>query len=348
MNRTFFSLTLSAVLIFAQIGGFVFLNNQTIAAQSGKNAAFRGYRTGYSDGYMSGYRDMTGKTARSYQKHADYKSANRAFSKDYGKVEDYRGGYQQGYANGYNAGYDKREFDSAVPANLGSGGAAQDVSEGGNSDGDGGAKPRINPTPRRNPPARSDDNQSYASGEPLVIIPANTELIVEILSDISTDGSRRNDSFKAKIVAPYEIEGAIIEGRVAELRRPGRIKRRAELQLSFDRIVLSEARWANMTAMIVEALPDEANPKNNVKSVDAEGTVMGKSSLKSDVIIVGTTTGTGATVGAIAGGPVGFAVGAAVGGAFGLGGILVARGKDIKLSNGQRLRIRTNYETQIR
>ena len=344
MNRTFFSFILSIALIFAQIGGFVVLNNQTIAAQDGKNAMFRGYRTGYSDGYMSGYRDMTGKTARSHQKHADYKSANRGFIKDYGKLEDYRGGYQQGYASGYSAGYDKREFDSAVPPSLGRG-ATPDVAENENSSGDGGAKPRIKPTPRRNnpPPVEAD------SGEPLVIIPANTELIIEILSDLSTDGSRRNDAFKAKIVAPYEIEGAIIEGRVSELRRPGRIKRRAEMQLSFDRILLSEARWANMTAMIVEALPPEdATQKNTVKNVDSEGTVMGKSSLKNDVVIVGATTGTGATIGAIAGGPVGLAVGAAVGGAFGLGGVLVARGKDIKLANGQRLRIRTNYETQIR
>lgn len=104
-----------------------------------------------------------------------------------------------------------------------------------------------------------------------------------------------------------------------------------------------------MNAMIVEAFPaGEKTPKNNVKTVNAEGTVRGKSSLKSDAIIVGSAAGTGGTIGAIAGGPVGFAVGAAVGGAFGLGGVLVARGKDIRLNEGQRLRIRTAFESQIR
>jgi type IV secretion system protein VirB10 len=315
-------------------------------AQDAKNSLFRGYRTGYSDGYMSGYRDSVEKARRGFEKHSDFIKADRAYSKDFGSLEDYRDGYQQGFSSGYNTGYEGQVFDSSIPSTLERRGVISD------SNSETKVEPQIMPASAKLTPAnnKQENRTSQAAPiEPLVIIPANTELIVEILSNLSTNESRRGDSFQARVVAPVEIEGAIIEGRIENLQRPGRIKRRAELQLSFDRILLSEIRWSNMNAMVVESLPP-GDPKqtNNVKNVDPEGTVQGKSSIKSDAITVGAAAGTGATVGAIAGGPVGLAVGAAVGGAFGLGGVLVARGKDIKLDNGQRLRIRTIHETQIR
>jgi hypothetical protein len=85
-----------------------------------------------------------------------------------------------------------------------------------------------------------------------------------------------------------------------------------------------------------------------VKTVDGEGTAVGKGSLKSDAIKVGTATGTGAGIGVIAGGPVGAAVGAGVGAAFGVGAVVIEKGKHIKLNQAQQLRIKTSYETQIR
>jgi hypothetical protein len=42
------------------------------------------------------------------------------------------------------------------------------------------------------------------------------------------------------------------------------------------------------------------------------------------------------------------AVGAGVGAAFGVGAVVVERGKHIKIVPGQQLRIKTAYETQIR
>jgi hypothetical protein len=353
------SIVLGAFLVLAQFSGILFLNNSAVLAQETKSALFRGYRTGYSDGYMAGYRDFTAKVERNYQKNKDYVNASRAYSKAYGTLEDYRDGYQQGFSTGYNSAFDRREFDSTVPINLQRRGATSSGSSakpnpstdsGYEPEPEASVKPRISPVSSRNNSAnqRAESQSIPIPSEPIIIIPANTEIIVELLSGVTTKDGRRGDTFQSRIVAPYEIEGAIVEGRVEELSKPGRIKRRAELRLSFDRIVLSDKRWSNMNAMVVEALPNEANPKNNVKKIDGEGVVQGKSSFKNDVIVVGTTTTTGLTVGAITAGPVGAAVGAAVGGAFGLGGVLVARGKDINLTQGQRLRIRTGYETQIR
>ncbi|MEK7724230.1 MAG: hypothetical protein AAB336_07795, partial [Acidobacteriota bacterium] len=118
-----------------------------------------------------------------------------------------------------------------------------------------------------------------------------------------------------------------------------------EMSLSFDRIILTEKRWSNFGAILVQVMPIKGD---NVSKVDVEGTVQGQSSVKGDVVKVGAATGTGAVVGAVVGGPVGAAVGAGVGAAFGVGAVVVERGKHVKLTKGQQLRIKTTYETQIR
>ena len=181
--------------------------------------------------------------------------------------------------------------------------------------------------------------------ESTVTIPTDTELIIELIDDINTRQNREGDKFQARIVSPMEVGGAIIEGRITKIQRPGRIKRRAEMTLSFDRIVLANNRWSNFNAIVTEVLPVKGD---NVKRVDTEGTVEGKSSVKDDSIKVGAATGTGLVVGAIAGGPVGAAVGASVGAAFGVGAVVIERGKEIRLNKNQQLRIKTAYETQIR
>lgn len=192
---------------------------------------------------------------------------------------------------------------------------------------------------------RTDPINSVASGEDIIVIPTDTELIVELLDDLSTDKSRVGDKFTARVVSPYELTGAIIEGRITRIQEPGRIKRRSELLLSFDRIIIGEDRWSNFNASVTEILPSKGD---NVKQVDIEGTVEGKSSLKEDIAKVGATTGTGLIIGAVAGGPVGAAVGAGVGAAFGVGAVVIERGKHIELRKNQQVRIKTVYETQIR
>ena len=193
-------------------------------------------------------------------------------------------------------------------------------------------------TQNNNPGATDYDDSN-------VTIPTETEFIVELIDDINTRQNRAGDKFKARIVSPAEVGGAIIEGRITKIQRPGRIKRRAEMLLSFDRIVLPNNRWGNFNAVVTEILPVRGD---NVKRVDTEGTVEGRRSYKEDSVKVGAATGTGLVVGAIAGGPVGAAVGASVGAAFGVGAVVIDRGKDIHLNKNQQIRIKTAYETLIR
>ncbi len=338
---------------------FLSFTTQNIFAQDSRIALQRGYRTGYSDGYMSGYRDAIDNAAKSYDKHSEYAKADRAYSKDYGTLTDYRDGYQQGFESGYNSGFDKRSFDAAIPNDLTKRGVVtvktptettttvaetpvttkteEPISENTPTDDTTKQAPIIT--------ARTENINSVASGETTILIPTDTELIVELLDDINTERNKEGDRFKARVISPNEIGGAIIEGRVSKIQKPGRIKRRSEVLLSFDRIVVSENRWSNFNAILTEVLPLKGD---NVKRVDMEGTVEGKSSVKSDAVKIGAATGTGTVVGAIAGGPVGAAVGAGVGAAFGVGAVVVERGKHIRLNRDQQLRIKSAYETQIR
>ena len=386
LTRSFLALALSFSLISLS---FLAVPIHTVTAQETNAALQRGYRTGYSDGYMAGYRDVIDKASKEFAKHQEYLDANRAYSKDYGAIEDYRDGYQQGFEAGYDTGFEKRTFDSVVPPTLAKRGiitapVAAAETETGNvttpttetaaaTPVETPPAPVIAPAAQTPPPiepaavpeqtvpqptqseaapatttdpARGIQKVAYQpSDEPMIIIPRDTELILELQEALDTERNREGDKFTAKVLAPQEIVGAIVEGRVDKIQKPGRIKKRSAMLLSFDKIIISDTRWSNFDAIMTEVLPVKGD---NVKRVDTEGTAIGKSTVKPDIIKVGAATGTGTAIGAIAGGPVGAAVGAGVGAAFGVGAVIIERGKHINLRTSQQLRVKTSYETQIR
>ncbi len=308
----------------------------------------RGFRTGYSDGYMAGYRDTIDSVARNHTRHAEYARADRAFSKEYGYKEDYRDGYQQGFESGYDTGYERRSFEANLPSGLKKRGVigirdqSVDTTLIAHSDSDSGT---MRTDQKAEPGAPTSTPAYQQQGNAIIIIPRDIELILELQEDLNTEQSREGEKFTARVVSPSEIAGATIEGRVAKVLKPGRIKRRSELLLSFDRIILSDNRWSNFNASLIEVM---AVKGDNVKRVDNEGTAVGQSSLKGDIIKVGGSTGAGALIGGVVGGPVGVAVGAGLGAAFGVGAVVIERGKHIRLNRNQQLRIKTAYETQIR
>ena len=304
-------------------------------AQSQSDASMfaiqRGYRTGYSDGYMAGYRDSIDSIARNYSRHAEYSKADRAYSKDYGTIADYRDGYQQGFENGYDTGFDRRSFEASLPTGLERRGVVvgdrkEMVAQT--------TQPKASTSTETVRIEQRDTSQSSETeSDPAyqnrsaatIVIPRDTELVVELDTDLNTQSAKEGDKFTARIVAPGEITGASVEGRVTKVKSPGRLKRRSEMVLSFDRIVLADSRWSNFAATLTEVMP-----------------------VKGDAIKVGGATGIGAVTGAVIGGPVGAAVGAGVGAAFGVGAVVIQRGKHIRLNRNQQMRIRTSYETQIR
>ncbi len=311
----------------------------------------RGYRTGYSDGYMAGYRDRIDTLAKDYSRHDDYTKSDRGYNSDYGPIEDYRDGYRQGFEAGYDTGFEKKVFETTLPNDLKKRGATAGAPSLTGKTPDSSAEantaktesPAVDETGKSNGP--NAGKLSVVDSNAVIVIPRETELMIELQEDISTDKSRSGEKFIAKVVSPSELEGAIIEGRIGKVIQPGRIRRRSEISLTFDRIIISDARWSNFSATLVEAMPVKGD---NIKLVDNEGTAIGQSSLKGDAIKVGASTGTGLIVGGIVGGPVGAAVGAGMGAAFGVGAVVIDRGKHIRLVRNQQLRIRSACECRIR
>ena len=335
----------------------IFVAAQTTTTSTDGVALQRGYRTGYSDGYMAGYRDTIESLGRAYNRHPEYAKASRAFNPDYGSIEDYKDGYQQGFESGYDTGFDRRGFDQNLPTTLKRRGgvlvgestnvAVQTVTTNATQTSGTSTEPTtVQNNTADTYTAATITTQTYPDyNNATILIPRDTELILELQDDLSTERSRTGDKFTAKVVSPSEIAGATIEGRVAKITQPGRIKRRSELSLTFDRILLTDNRWANFSGTLIEVMPVKGD---NIKRVDNEGTAVGQSSLKSDAVKVGGATVGGLVVGGIVGGPVGAAVGAGMGAAFGVGAIVIERGKHIRLNRNQQVRIKTAYETQIR
>ena len=292
--------------------------------QNQATALMRGYRTGYSDGYQAGINDGTSRATREFRTKAEYDHADRAYNSNYGALEEYRDGYQQGFEGGYNAGYDRKPFDSSIPPDLRRRTEDSTVSYPIDANKTVGTQPSIGNTNS---------------------IPRDTIMVVELLNGLSTDASQKGDHFQARVIEPKEYDGAIIDGQVTQVRRPGKAKGTAQLQLSFEEIKLTDGRSSKMSAQVIEVLP--AGGSQGVGKVDTEGGVSGQGQTKGDVKKVGAATGIGAIIGAIAGGGTGAAIGAVIGAGVGTAGVLTERGKDIHLYQGQQLRIRTAGDVTI-
>ena len=322
------SLSLFLALMIALPAVFTTASAQD-PSQNQASALMRGYRTGYSDGYPAGVQDVRKRNERDFSSKAEYQQADRAYSPAHGNLEEYRNGYRQGFEAGYSAGYEKRNFDSTIPDDL----KVRETSD-------------DSQAPVLSNPNRQNDNPPNTTISPnLIVIPRDTIMRVELLSNLATDASQKGDRFEVKVLEPAEYEGATITGTVTRVQRPGKVKGTAELQLSFDQIRLSDGRSAQMSAQVIEVLQTGAS--QGVGKVDQEGGVKGKDSTRGDVAKVGAATGIGAVIGAIFGGGSGAAVGATIGAGVGTAGVMRERGKDIQLYTGQQLRIRTAGDAEI-
>ena len=300
------------------------------AGAQGTTALERGYRTGYSDGYTAGFKDVSEHANRSYTNKEDYQHADRSYNEAWGPIEDYRDGYQQGFEAGYTAGFDRQQFNSSLPTGLrrrqNPGNIPVEVN---NTSGTAQAETNV------------DNTTAPANGS--LAIPRNTILNLELLNGVSTDASQRGDRIQAKVIEPAQYANYIVEGRVAQVKRPGKVKGVAELQLAFDQIRSPDNRTATLHAELIEVGPMAGDDP----TVDSEGGVKGRDSTKDDAAKVGAASGIGAIIGAIAGGGKGAAIGAIIGGGAGTAGVMTQRGKDIRLERGQRVKIRTSTDTSV-
>ena len=176
--------------------------------------------------------------------------------------------------------------------------------------------------------------------ESKVKLAEGTKIVFTLNDALSTKTSRAGDDFSGVVSRSVRVgneivipEGSAVHGTVTQVKRPGRTKGRAELNLRFEAIELPDGTELPISASLTEL--DEKEKE----TVTDEGGVKGEGSKKRDAATIGAGAGVGAAIGAIAGGGKGAVTGAAIGAGAGTGTVLVTRGKDIKLDRGTELAI---------
>jgi hypothetical protein len=184
--------------------------------------------------------------------------------------------------------------------------------------------------------------QSGAAETPTAYtVQAGTHVPLGLINSVSTKHSAAGDRIYLETVFPIVIEshivippGSYVIGTVTQVKRPGRVKGRAELYVRFDSLTLPNGVTRDFRSRLgsIDARGDEHLDKK-------EGMVQGDSNKAGDARTAGEIAASGASIGAIAGAAEGHAgmgagIGAAAGAAVGLAGVLLSRGPDAVLAKG--------------
>ena len=187
------------------------------------------------------------------------------------------------------------------------------------------------------PPAASAE-----SPKDQLILPAETQIPLELQNTINTRNSRAGDRIYFETIYPIILDGRIVipvgsyvRGSVTRVKRPGRIKGRAELHIRFDELTLPNGYTVDLNASLTGA-----GMTGGEKVDRKEGGIKGEGTKGKDA---GTITGR-TVEGAVLGGVVtgsrgGFRGGAGIGAAVGLATVLLTRGKELVLERGTTVEI---------
>jgi type IV secretion system protein VirB10 len=171
----------------------------------------------------------------------------------------------------------------------------------------------------------------------MITIPAGTRVPLVLKHAISSKSARVGQKIYCETTFPVAAEnrllipaGTYVQGEVTGVKRSGRVKGRAEIQLHFTTLIFPNG-YTVMLPGSLESVPGS----DTTRMKDEEGTVEAESTKGRDVGTVASTAGTGAVIGAVAsrgvkGAAVGGLAGAAVGSAIGL----FTRGDEVRLEAG--------------
>jgi hypothetical protein len=165
---------------------------------------------------------------------------------------------------------------------------------------------------------------------------SGTKIPLTLKQGITTKSARPGDPVYAQTAFPITANnqiaipaGTYVQGEVRQVVRPGRVKGRAELQMSFTSMIFPNG-YTVMLPGAVQNTPGSTS--NSMKG--KEGTIQGDSTKGKDVGTVVAATIPGAGIGALAGSGKGAAIGAASGGVLGLATVLLTRGPEVTLGTG--------------
>ena len=181
------------------------------------------------------------------------------------------------------------------------------------------------------------DADRASSAEPIVrtiTIPDNTVIDATLNTPLSSETSRVEQRVNATVNSPVVIDGitaipagSALSGHVTNVKDSGKVKGRAELAFSFNRLRAGSVTYDVTT-----------RPFHYVA----------ESTKKDDAVKIGVGAGAGAVIGAITGGKKGAAIGSAIGAGAGTGVVLATEGKDVSLAEGRKLKVSLTHPLTIR
>jgi type IV secretory pathway VirB10-like protein len=177
--------------------------------------------------------------------------------------------------------------------------------------------------------ANVDPSQDYS-------VPAGTKVPLTLTQGITSKTAREGDPVYAQTAFPVTQNnrivipaGSYVQGVVRHVVRPGKVKGRAELQMSFTSMI-----FPNGYTVLLPATVQGVPGSQNVDTKGSEGTIQGQGSKGKDAATIAKAAGAGAGIGAISGSGKGAGIGAAAGSALGIATVLLTRGPEIQLDPG--------------
>jgi hypothetical protein len=190
----------------------------------------------------------------------------------------------------------------------------------------------------------SDTDTSVARNvsEPVarqMTVPAGTQVLLHLRSPIDTKTAKVGDGVYCQTSFPVTQDnvavipaGTYVKGKIAQVKRAGKIKGRAEILFNFTTMIFPNGYTIDLPGAL-----ENAPGSRNSTVTDKEGTVKADSQKGKDAGTVAKTGATGAVIGAVAAGGKGAGFGGLAGAAVGLGQVLFTRGQDVRIDQNTAL-----------
>ena len=197
------------------------------------------------------------------------------------------------------------------------------------------------PAQSAQPPAGLKTRDGAVPAQGTFTVEAGTHILLNMINSVSTKQAHSGDRIYLETAFPIISGGRIVipqgswvTGTITEVKRPGRIKGRGEMQVRFDSLTLPNGTTRDFRADL-----GAIDPRADQTLKREEDKVTGPGDKKGDVgtVVGSTTAGTviGSGIGAAAGNVGrGAGIGAGAGAAAGLIGVLTSRGPDATLTKG--------------
>ncbi len=180
-------------------------------------------------------------------------------------------------------------------------------------------------------------------------VPAGSKINCRLTQTLSTKSNFQNDPFQARISEPLYVgndivlpTGSLIDGRIAWLVKPGRVRGVGEMRLDIDQVTMPDGRKLSLNAVLTNAYGVPA-----AKVSGEEGYVKGPSSKIRDAEMAMLGMGGGGFIGLLIAGPQGAVIGGAIGGGALIANSMRTRGPDLTLPTGTQLEYQLSRELVV-